>query len=570
MSIANPSPLSATLQALAIDRGLDSSSAAFAKQADAADPLSSLRSQYHLPLKVSAQHSAWPEGKSAPQPSSSEPAIYLCGNSLGPLPKRSKQYVIEDLDAWGTHAVLGHFNHPIGPSRQWTKIEEKPARIMSDLVGAKPSEVTICNTLTSNLHTLLATFYRPATVPDGSVASTQAAKSSGDGGKVRHKILHERSPFPSDQYALGSVVELNGRDPDTSLVPLSPRENERVLRTEDILSKMEEEAATGECWGILLGSTQYLTGQAFELGAIAAKARELGIFVAFDLAHAFANIPLALHDWGVDFAVWCTYKYGSSGPGGIAGMFVHEKWNQKKDLVRPSGWWGHNKATRFAMPKEFDPISGAAGWQQSNPSSLDMSAFLGSLETLSLALEMVGTPKEVVELFGTEAWATEQEAKGQLGFGSVMPLLRSKSEKLTGYLEHLLFEVPANKAVFDRLGLQLITPHDPTQRGSQLTVRVPDTSASEDVQTDAAGPVTTKDAGSSDASAGGSVAPPTAKTTMVARLQQHVEEHYGVIADIRNPDVIRLAPLAQYNTFTDVWTAVEALKASAQTLVGGA
>ncbi|CAO1636636.1 unnamed protein product [Parajaminaea phylloscopi] len=545
------------LTRLAAADGLDPATLDFAKAADQKDPLASLRDQYHLPLKVAAEHSAWPEGRPAPEPSSSEPALYLCGNSLGPMPKRTRQYIVEDLDAWGTHGVLGHFNHPKGPTRQWTKMEEVPSRIASDIVGAKPSEVTLCNTLTGNLNSALATFYRPLSLPHSLLGQP--------GGKRRHKIIHERGPFPSDQYALASAVRLNNGDPEESLVPLTPREGEDTLRTEDILAVLEREAATGECWGILLGSVQYLTGQHFELGKIAKRAQELGILVGYDLAHAFANVPLALHDWGVDFAVWCTYKYGSSGAGGIGGLFVHEKWHQH-ELVRPSGWWGHNKATRFAMPKVFDPMPGAAGWQVSNPSNFDIVSLRGSLETLATALDLSAPAQRAAETsrYASAEWQEERERQTTIAFGSLMPVLRAKSEQLTGYLEYLLFEVPANRSVFEQVGMTLVTPADPAQRGSQLTLRVPNTSASEKrPKTDAPGPGTASSAASKD----GSVPPPIAKETAVARLHTYAEEKFGLIADIRNPDVIRLAPLAQYSTFQDVWQSVAALRESVQAVL---
>lgn len=533
------------LAKLADAGSIDPATIELAQEADRHDPLARLRSEYHLPLRESTRYSAWPEGKAAPEPSSSEAAIYLCGNSLGPLAKRTHRYVTEDLNAWATHGVLGHFNHPQGASRQWTKMEEYPTRIASDIVGAKPSEVTLCNTLTANLHTALATFYRPLA-------------KDGD-GRHRHKIIHELGPFPSDQYALASVVQLNNGDPDESLVPLVPRDGESTLRTEDILATLEREAASGECWGILLGSVQYLTGQSFELGRIAKRARELGLVVGYDLAHAFANVPLALHDWGVDFAVWCTYKYGSSGAGGIGGLFIHERWHQEK-LVRPAGWWGHNKSTRFAMPKEFDPIMGAAGWQVSNPSALDISSLRGSLETLALCLQTDNSNSRTTQNeFASEQWAQEREQQDSIGFGSIMPVLRSKSEKLTGYLEWLLFSEAENRAIFEKVGVRLITPKDPDQRGSQLTIQVPDaTSSDAHIETDAPGPRTS----SASASQDGSVPPPVATKTLVARVHAHAEEKYGLIADIRNPDAIRLAPLAQYTTFEEVWRGVRALRES--------
>lgn len=327
--------------------------------------------------------------------------------------------------------------------------------------------------------------------------------------------------------------------------------------------------------------------------------------MGIDLAHAFANVPLALHDWGVDFAAWCTYKYGCSGPGGIGGLFIHEKHGRSShggdsdgadaprsnsQLLRPAGWWGHNRATRFAMPATFDAIPGAAGWQLSNPSVLDLASLRGSLETLALCIGGVGVGAgadtangTTTTTMATSAWAEEREAQTHLGCGSIMPILRRRSLALTGYLEHLLFECAENTHVLQRAGLQLITPSDPMHRGSQLSVCVPnlDTDADPHATGDAPGPHTTPAATSSSTSTAtstssngqqaqppSSVPPPLAKTSLVSRIQSHAEEHYGLIADIRNPDVTRLAPLAQYSTFEDVWRAVEALKASVEAVLG--
>lgn len=568
--------LSPQLQQAIDTSGLAADSLELADYLDQQDPLHPLRSHYHLPLKVSAQHSSWPTSQPAPAPSSSEPALYLCGNSLGPLPKLTKTLLQEEIDAWGTHSVLGHFNHPHGSDRQWTKMDDRVNWIMSDIVGAKPCEVVAMNTLTANLHTVLQTFYRPLARPDGMLEEEeddQTSLLSGPRGLRKHKIIHEASPFPSDQYALNSAVRLNNLDPDTSLVPLIPRMGEDSLRTEDILEVMEQQAETGECWGILLGGLQYLTGQFFELEKITKRGKELGLIVGLDLAHAFANVPLRLHDWGVDFAVWCTYKYGSSGPGGIAGLYIHEDWSTRtgdKALTRPAGWWGHKKSTRFAMPPIFDPIMGAHGWQVSNPSMLDMAALRGSLETLRLAIKYSSADSEEDTAFATSSWADEQDRKTtSLGAGKIMPILRSKSLRLTSYLEYLLFTAPQHRPIFSKAGLKLVTPKDENQRGSQLSIRIPNATSSLSASADPNLP-TSPSASNTTSKVnqdGPSVPPPLSQTTLVAQLQSYAEENFGLIADIRNPDILRLAPLAQYSTFRDCWEAVEALSKSIEVVL---
>lgn len=557
MSSSDTFGLPAELSELAKTLNLDVESQDLAKAIDSQDALSSLREHYHIPLREAAQHEQWPSDQPAPQPSSSEESIYMCGNSLGPLPKLTRKLLFEEIDAWGTHSVLGHFNHPHGRQRQWTKMEERVNAIMSDLVGAKPHEVTAMNTLTGNLHTVLQTFYRPLAKPQGI-----ACGSSGT-AKVRHKIIHEVAPFPSDQYALVSAVQLNNLDPETSLVELKPRPGADTLLTEDILATLDREAATGECWGILLGGIQYLTGQFFDIEAITSKAHELGLMVGLDLAHAFANVPLQLHDWGVDFAVWCTYKYGSSGPGGIGGLFVHEKWTdgtacvgtshqQQQPLIRPSGWWGHNKSTRFAMPKTFDPMVGVAGFQVSNPSMLDINALRGSLETLSLALDLSSKGATVADQLFTEEWAEERNAESTIGQGLIMPILRARSLLLTNYLQWLLFSSKRYSPVFAKIGMKLVTPLSSSERGSQLSIRIPDLLASSQQEQQRA-------AKARKPNPDGTVPPPIRKETLLAKVHTLAEMQHGLIADIRNPDIIRLAPLAQYSTFDDVWRTVDVL-----------
>jgi len=526
-----------------------------ARRLDKKDPLSSMRSQYFLPTMGGVNVDSTNQ-------KSSRTSLYLCGNSLGPLPKKSKQYVEEELSAWQQKAVLGHWDHPFG--RPWTKCEERVSNYMADIVGAKPKEVTAMSTLTNNLHTMLATFYRP----NAPLTKTQA-------GKTKHKIIYEARAFPSDQYALASTVALAGFDPRRSLIALEPREGERTLRTEDVLNVIEKEAKTGEVALVMMAGLQYLTGQVFDMKAITKRAQELGILVGWDLAHAFANIPMALHDWNVDFAVWCTYKYGSSGPGGIAGLFVHERWGDLgfktcigreaasntsdaggvEGLARTAGWWGHDKSTRFSMPDSFQAITGAAGWQMSNPSSLDMSALLGSLETLSKA------PSLLDSSFKTDVGSNEyadivnsvQPGKA-VGMGHIMPALRTKSEQLTGCLEHLLL---SNDFLPKEANVNIVTPKDVHFRGSQLSICIPDLKTTKSKKDEANGSTGVEDSIDKTRS---NVPPPLAQTTLVARVHKNLEETKGVICDSRNPDMLRLAPLAQYSTFEDVWMAAHALK----------
>lgn len=600
---------------------LGTADGALAQHLDAHDALAPMRDEYSLPTLFDVHqdghlqggdHDAGNSGndsqgtaKRAHAPSSS-PCLYLCGNSLGPMARRSKLYVEQELSAWGRKGVLGHFDHPY--ARPWVRCEERVSVLMSDIVGAKPSEVVAMGTLTANLHAMLATFYRPHADDFEMRAGTNAGASSSR--SKRHKIIYEATAFPSDQYALASVVALAGFNPQTSLVGLKPRDGERTLRTEDVLDVLEREAATGELGLIMLGDVQYLTGQMFDVPTITKRARQLGIVVGWDLAHAFANVPLKLHDWDVDFAIWCTYKYGSSGPGGIAGLFVHERWgnlgfatNIGRDvptdaedhndsaasagavgLPRPAGWWGHNKSTRFAMSDSFRAIRGASGWQQSNPSALDMAVLLGSLETLANAPRLLASlkPEEGQRAnaqgrdiapppadFGTQEYAARLDKQdGVVGWGFVMPALRQKSQRLTAYLEHLLTvgaRLPAEA------GIAIVTPSEARFRGSQLSICLPDRKRGAKLAMKSAGnpredgPVAKPDDDlhaqrTSNGGTNGVVPAPVAGDTFVARVHRRLERDYGLICDIRNPDMLRLAPVAQYSSFHEVWRAAQALQ----------
>lgn len=360
----------------------------FAEQQDAADSLASLRAEFFIP-----QHA----GKDS---------IYLCGHSLGLQPRGVAQILNDELKHWAELAVEGHF----ASSRPWLPYHEQLSQALAALVGAQPLEVVAMNSLTVNLHLMLASFYRPR--------------------PGREAILIEQRAFSSDQYAVASQIRHHGFDPKTALIEIGPRTGEDTLRTEDICAVIEREGhriAT-----VMLAGVQYLTGQRFDIEAIARCARRQGCVVGFDLAHAIGNVPLQLHDWDVDFAVWCSYKYLNSGPGAIGGCYVHERHARALDLPRFAGWWGHDKDSRFQMPAEFRPIPGAEGWQLSNPPILAAAPLLASLPLFDRAS---------------------------------MQQLRAKSLRLTGYLAALLqARLPT--------ALSIITPSDPDARGCQLSIRL--------------------------------------------------------------------------------------------------
>lgn len=362
----------------------------FAREADANDPLKHFREQFFIPA---------PTGKEA---------IYLCGNSLGLQPKSTRTYLDRELDKWAEYAVDGHFHAPEPWFHYHTHLKEPLARV----VGARPEEVVVMNNLTSNLHFMMVSFYQPT------------AK--------RYKILMEGGAFPSDQYAVESQVKFHGYG-EEAIVEVFPREGEHTLRTEDILAAIEQHQ--DELALVLFAGLQYYTGQVFDMQAITKAGHAAGAKVGFDLAHAAGNVPLKLHDWGVDFAVWCSYKYLNSGPGSNAGVFVHERYAENRELNRFAGWWGHDEKERFRMKKGFKPMHGADGWQLSNGNILPLAAQRASLEIF----EQAG-----------------------------MDNLRQKSVQLTGYLEYLLREEVSSS----KNKLQIITPSRPEERGCQLSLFV--------------------------------------------------------------------------------------------------
>jgi len=409
---------------------------------DRSDPIVGFRDRFHIPRKTDGS-----------------PVIYLCGNSLGLQPKSAREYVLQEMDDWAAYGVEGHFRgkHPWMPYHEL--LTEQTAR----LVGAVPQEVVVMNSLTVNLHLMLVSFYRPT--------------------KERHKIVIEANAFPSDRYAVESQIRYQGAGIATSLVELQPRDGEATLRTEDILDYIGREGSSVAV--IMLGGVNYYSGQAFDMASITRAGRAAGCVVGFDLAHAAGNLVLKLHDWGADFAVWCSYKYLNAGPGGTAGCFVHERHARRTDLPRFTGWWGHNKQTRFLMGPRFEPIPGAEGWQLSNPAILSLAALRASLDIF----DEVG-----------------------------MEPLRTKSVKLTSYLESLLNHQ-------ERKSFDIITPPDPAQRGAQLSIMVHDNGR---------------------------------------KVFDELNES-GIICDWREPDVIRVAPVPLYNSYSDVYEFARKLRGITET-----
>lgn len=365
----------------------------YARMMDENDPLQRFRNDFVLPHR------------------NGEPIIYFCGNSLGLQPKGVKQQIICELDKWGEYGVEGHFK----PEDPWITYHEQLKEHLAELVGARPFEIAIMNTLSVNIHLMLVSFYMPV-------------------GK-RCKIICEEGAFPSDLYAMYSQLKFRGYDPEEVIVELKPREGEAVLRTEDILASVE--AYKDELALIFMGGVNYYTGQLFDMRAITKAGHEAGAVVGFDLAHAAGNVDLALHDWDVDFAMWCTYKYLNSGPGGIAAAFVHERHAGRNDLHRLTGWWGNDLSSRFLMSREFSPAFGADGWQLSTSPIMLMAPLRTSLAKFK------------------EAGFTNLVAKRKL---------------LTAYLEHIILEIKSKYTDF--ISIEIITPAGENERGAQLSVVV--------------------------------------------------------------------------------------------------
>ena len=405
----------------------------FALELDKNDPLLSYQEKFHFPLQENG-----------------EKHIYLCGNSLGLQSKNTESFVIQELDDWKKLGVAGHFQ----ARKPWLPYHEFLSESYSKIIGSKESEVVAMNTLSVNLHLMLVSFYRPDT--------------------LRNKIIIEGDAFPSDIYAVESHIRHHGLDPSESLIKLKPRGEEVTIRLEDVKSIIQKNADSVSL--IMLGGVNYYTGQVFEMKEITEEAHKHNILVGFDLAHAVGNIPLSLHDWNVDFAVWCSYKYLNSGPGSVAGVFIHER-HHSQDLERFAGWWGHDKESRFKMPDEFSPIKTAEGWQLSNPPILSLAAVRAALSIFD-----------------------------EVGMLSLV----TKSKKLTSYLVFLLNQISTDR-------INIITPE---QRGCQISISVKN--------------------GNKD-------------------LFDEITKK-GVIADWREPDVIRVAPVPLYNSFLDVYNFYKVLE----------
>lgn len=354
---------------------------------DRLDPLSEFRNEFYIPIKNNKE------------------VIYFTGNSLGLQPKKTNDYILQELEDWMRLGVEGH----VHAKRPWMPYHEFLTPYMAEIVGSKNEEVVMMNQLTVNLHLLLVSFYRPT--------------------KERYKIITEGKSFPSDRYALVSQIKFHGFNPENALIEVFPDEGEFYIRPEKILQTIEEHK--NELALVMMGGVNYYTGQVFEMKNITQAAHKVGAYCGFDLAHAAGNIELKLHEWNVDFACWCSYKYLNSGPGSVAGAFVHEKHHRNFDLPLFAGWWGSNKTTRFLMQPEFDPIPTAERWQLSNAPVFSMAACLASLEIFDKAK---------------------------------MQRLIEKSKKLTSYLEHVIFEV----IKFKNKNWKIITPED--ARGCQLSL----------------------------------------------------------------------------------------------------
>ncbi len=365
-------------------QGLD-----YAKEQDQNDDLSHYRNQFHIPKDKHGNE-----------------LIYMTGNSLGLQPKSTRNYINQELDDWANLGVEGHTQ----AKNPWLGYHEFLTQSMANVVGAKPIEVIVMNTLTANLHFMMVSFYKPT--------------------QKRYKILIESDAFPSDKYAIESQLRHHGFDDKNGLILWKPRKNEELLRCEDLETILKEQG--DEIALIMIGGVNYYTGQFFDLKKITELGHKYGCLVGFDCAHGAGNIELNLHDSGADFAVWCTYKYLNSGPGSLAGCFVHERHAHDKNLNRFTGWWSHNKQTRFNMRDEFDVLPGAEGWQLSNPPILSMAAIKASLDMF----DEVGIKK-----------------------------LTEKSKKLTSYFEFLLKQLGEDT-------IKIITPSNPEERGCQLSIQV--------------------------------------------------------------------------------------------------
>jgi kynureninase len=408
-------------------------SIAFARQLDEQDALKDFRKKFFIP-----QH----KGKDC---------IYFTGNSLGLQPKNALHEIQDILDAWASLAVEGHFKG----KKPWMHYHDCLTQPLAKIVGCLPHEVVVMNSLTVNLHVMMAGFYRPT--------------------KQRYKIICEAKAFPSDQYAFESQVRMHGLNPDDTIIEITPRKGEHTLHTEDILSVIQQHA--NETALVLFGGINYYTGQYFDIKVITEAAHKAGAYAGFDLAHAAGNVDLKLHDRNVDFACWCSYKYLNSGPGAVSGTFIHERFAKDKNFPRLAGWWGNNKQTRFRMEKEFDAIATAEGWQLSTPPAILLAAHKASLN--------------IFEDAGIEN-------------------LHSKRKDLTAYLHFVVNGI--NQRNNEKI-IEIITPGTEDERGCQVSMLMHK----------------------------------NGREIFDALCDE------GVIADRREPNVIRVAPVPLYNTYKDIW-----------------
>ena len=406
------------------------SSSAFSEKLDNNDPLNLLRDKFYFPISKS---------------------IYLCGHSLGLQPKIVHQFVQNELDAWKQLGVDGHMNG----KNPWFDYHSFLTEHMSKIVGAKESETVIMNSLTTNLHLLMISFFKPT--------------------KNKYKIIIDTPAFPSDKYAVQSQLKLNNLDPMNDLIEISTLENNACVSNQEMLDKIESNIDNAAM--ILISGVNYYTGQLYDIESITKLAHENGCIIGLDLAHAAGNVELKLNQWNIDFASWCGYKYLNGGPGAPSGVYVNEKYHNT-NLNRLEGWWGHDKETRFNPPDLFNPIRGAEAWQLSNPPILSMAALKGSLKLFD-----------------------------DIG----MHTLRKKSIQLTGYLEKMIKSL-------DNKNISIITPSNPNNRGSQLSLKI--------------------------------------------NSSQNMEQFFkskNIVCDFRKPNVIRAAPCAFYNSYSDVYSFVESL-----------
>lgn len=414
----------------------------FAKALDEQDELRKFRERFYIPVINNKE------------------VIYFTGNSLGLQPKSTQKYIQQELDDWAKWGVEGHFK----AKNPWYSYHEMFAEPVSKLVGSLPAEVVVMNNLTVNLNLLLVSFYRPT--------------------QNRFKIVCEAKAFPSDQYALEMQVKSHGFDPEEAIIEVTPRAGEITIRNEDIINAIEKAGDQLAC--VMIGGVNYFTGQVFDMKSITQAAHKVGANCGFDLAHAVGNISLQLHDWEVDFACWCSYKYLNSGPGGVSGAFIHEKHCNNTELPRFAGWWGHDKEKRFLMEKGFKPMKTAEAWQMSNAPVIAMAAH-----------------KAAIDIFD------------EVG----MDKLLKKQKLLSGYLEFIIDDI--DKTILDKdKKLEIITPRNWNERGCQISV----------------------------------IAHGYGK-----KLFDKLTDE-GVIADWREPNAIRMAPVPLYNSFEDIYKFGEILK----------